>query len=122
MIARLPSGGMADQETDERPGGLPSSAPLSLNGDHVDDKGHQGEHDPCLLEAGSIERAAKGGVKAGKEIGHQGRDHVIGTHCWNGIIVQSAGIASRTPHQNRDASYQCDQQAIRKPKPLEPCT
>ena len=46
-----------------------------------------------MLEADGVGRRAEGSVKANKEIGHQRAQHVIGTHRWNGIVVQRTGIA-----------------------------
>src|SRR5438067_13708778 len=60
-----------------------------LDCDHIDDKGDQGEQHPRLLEANGVGRTAEGRVKANKEIRHQGAQHVIGTHWWNGIVVES---------------------------------
>src|SRR5258708_5494210 len=68
------------------------SPSFSLDRHHVDDKGYQGEQHPRLLKAYGIYGTAKGRVKADKEIRHQGAQHVIGTHWWNGIVVQCPGI------------------------------
>src|SRR6266849_8514478 len=64
-----------------------------LNRDYIDDKGHQGEQHPCLLEAPGIERGPEGSVKADEQIRHQGTQHIIGAHTWNGIVVQCPSIA-----------------------------
>ena len=75
-----------------------------------------------LLEAYGIGGTAEGCIKANKEIRHQGAQHVIGTHRWNGIVVQRPGIARRSPDDDRDADDHRDQQAIDQRKRLETCT
>src|SRR2546430_4992036 len=50
-------------------------------------------------------------VKANKEVRHQGAQHVIGTHRWNGIVVQRTGIARRSPDDDREAGDHRDQRS-----------
>ena len=100
---------------------MPSLFSFLLDRDHIDNKGDQGEQHPRLLEADGVGGSAEGSVKANKEIGHQGAQHVIGTHRWNGIVVQRSGIARRSPDDDRDADHHRDQQAIDQRKRLETC-
>src|SRR6266571_3004981 len=92
---------------------------FSLNGHHIDDKRHQGEQHPRLLKAYGIGRTMESGVPADEEIGDQGTQDIIGTHAWNGVIVQRTGIARRSPDDDRDADDHRDQQTIDKRKRLE---
>src|SRR5947207_5759891 len=92
---------------------------LLLDRHHVDNKGYQGEQHSRLLEAYGIGGTAEGRIKANKEIGHQGAQDIIGTHWWDGVIVQRTRIARRSPDDDRDADDHRDQQTIDKRKRLE---